>query len=248
MAKPGGIAQQLKEQFETGETPRFIPPGRHGLGRDQVTASQRMRIAEGVMASVARKGYYATTIKDIIADAHVSKKTFYELFENKEHAFAAAYVELGSGVNEAVAGAAAASESWTEALTASVGAFLEYFASHGDFAQVWATHTMTASERILEMVLVGDEVYLRILKALHAAMREEIATLPEADDDTIWALVGAIAEVLRLRIRSRGAASVTDLQPLVVGLICLTLGAPTPVSTLTPTGVVELHELLAERG
>ncbi len=65
MAKPGGVAQQLKEQFETGETPRFIPPGRHGLGRDQVTASQRMRIAEGVMASVARKGYDATATNTV---------------------------------------------------------------------------------------------------------------------------------------------------------------------------------------
>jgi AcrR family transcriptional regulator len=235
--QPIPIAQQLRQQLEQGETPRFLPPGRHGLGRDVVKASQRLRIAEGVMAAVASKGYDATTIQDIVGRAGVSKKAFYENFENKEAAFAAAYVALGAGVNTAVTEAVAAADTWEDALPAGIEALLEYFAQHGDFAQVWATHLMTAGERIVEMVMIGDEVYLRILRALHAAMREQIPDLPEASDETIWALVGAISEVLRRQIRQHGAESVTELKPVIVGLACAVLGAPATVEALTPASI-----------
>ncbi len=231
------IARQLREQLEQGETPRFLPPGRHGLGRDVVKASQRMRIAEGVMAAVARKGYDATTIQDIVGGAGVSKKAFYENFKNKEDAFRAAYVALGAGVNAAVTDAIAAADTWEDALPAGIDALLAYFAQHGDFAQVWATHLMTASERILEMAMIGDEVYLRILRTLHAVMREQIPGLPDTSDETLWALIGAISEVLRRHIRQHGAASVVELAPVIVGLACAVLGAPAPVETLTPASI-----------
>lgn len=235
--KPKPIAEQLRAQLEQGETPRFLPPGRHGLGRDVVKASQRLRIAEGVMAAVARKGYGATTIQDVIRGAGVSKKAFYENFDNKEDAFAAAYVALGAGVNARVTEAIAAADDWQSALTAAVDAFLGYFAEHGDFAQVWASHLTTAGARFAEMAMIGDEVYLRVFRALHAAMREQVTGLPDASDEAIWALVGAISEVLRRQIRDQGASSAGELSPLVIGLVCAVLGAPAQIETLTPAGI-----------
>ena len=75
---------------------RWRPPsGRHRLPREVVAQSQRERMLEAMIRVVAKKGYAATTIADVTKAAGVSRTTFYELFEDKEACFLAAYDEHG---------------------------------------------------------------------------------------------------------------------------------------------------------
>ena len=53
--------------------------------------SQRRRILEAMVEVVAERGYPETRVVDIIERAGVSRKTFYELFADKEECFLAAY-------------------------------------------------------------------------------------------------------------------------------------------------------------
>ena len=71
--------------------PRRLPRGTHGLDPSLVAASQRTRLLEAVGRAVAEKGYAAATIDDIVRGAGVSKKTFYEHFQDKLECFLAAY-------------------------------------------------------------------------------------------------------------------------------------------------------------
>jgi AcrR family transcriptional regulator len=73
-----------------------LPPGRHGLPREFVEENQRRRILDGLAHAICAKGYLAASIGDIVKSARTSRRTFYELFENKEAA-AKALVEYGSG-------------------------------------------------------------------------------------------------------------------------------------------------------
>ena len=75
----------------TPDIPRRLPRGTHGLDPSLVAASQRTRLLEAVGRAVAEKGYAAATIDDIVRGAGVSKKTFYEHFEDKLGCFLAAY-------------------------------------------------------------------------------------------------------------------------------------------------------------
>lgn len=43
-----------------------------------------LQLVEAMIAAVGEKGYSATTVADVVARAHVSRKTFYEHFENKQ--------------------------------------------------------------------------------------------------------------------------------------------------------------------
>ena len=71
---------------------RWKPPrGRHGLPREVVQQSQRERLLEATMRIVAEKGYGPTTVTDLTRGAGISRTTFYELFEDKEACFLAAY-------------------------------------------------------------------------------------------------------------------------------------------------------------
>jgi AcrR family transcriptional regulator len=60
-------------------------------GRDQ-----RERLLEGVIKSVQRRGYSETTIAHVVAQAGVSRSTFYEHFADLEACFLAAYRELAA--------------------------------------------------------------------------------------------------------------------------------------------------------
>lgn len=68
-----------------------LPPGRHGLSRDEVTGSQRERMLRGMAEAVTERGYANVTVADVIKRAGVSRETFYEQFANKEDCFMAAY-------------------------------------------------------------------------------------------------------------------------------------------------------------
>jgi AcrR family transcriptional regulator len=77
-------------QARQGE--RWRPPrGRHGLPPEVVARSQRDRLLEATMQIVAEKGYAATTVADLTKQAGISRTTFYELFDDKEACFLAAY-------------------------------------------------------------------------------------------------------------------------------------------------------------
>jgi AcrR family transcriptional regulator len=67
------------------------PSGRHRLPREVVAQSQRERILEAMIRVVADKGYAATTVADVTKVAGVSRTTFYEMFEDKQACFLAAY-------------------------------------------------------------------------------------------------------------------------------------------------------------
>jgi AcrR family transcriptional regulator len=68
-----------------------LPRGQHELSRDYVARHQRMRILEATTFVVAEDGYEAMTVGAVVKRAHVSRRTFYEHFETREHCFLAAF-------------------------------------------------------------------------------------------------------------------------------------------------------------
>jgi AcrR family transcriptional regulator len=70
---------------------RTLPRWSHDLSRATVKSSQRWRILEAMIEVSARLGYGVVSVADVIASAKVSRKAFYELFDDKEDCFLAAY-------------------------------------------------------------------------------------------------------------------------------------------------------------
>src|SRR3954470_5958902 len=87
---------------------RVLPRGRHAAPREVVADSQRERVLVAMADAVAAKGYAHVAVADVIERAGVSRRSFYELFSNKEDAFLAAYDAGVEGLLEAIAEAEAA--------------------------------------------------------------------------------------------------------------------------------------------
>jgi AcrR family transcriptional regulator len=64
-----------------------LPHGPHRLERNEVILHQRTRIHGAMIEAIARHGYEATSVKEVIELAGVSRRSFYEQFANKEAAF-----------------------------------------------------------------------------------------------------------------------------------------------------------------
>jgi AcrR family transcriptional regulator len=108
---------------------RWRPPrGRHGLPREVVVRSQRERLLEATIRVVAAKGYRATTVADLTREAGISRTTFYELFEDKEACFLAAYDNAVDALIRRIAVAYEAEGRWPERARAGLAALLEALA------------------------------------------------------------------------------------------------------------------------
>jgi len=122
---------------QAGVGDRWRPPrGRHRLPPEVVARSQRERLLEAALRAVATKGYAAVTISDLTKEAGVSRTTFYELFEDKEACFLAAYDGAVEALVRRVMRAYEAEAEWPERAAAGLAALLEALAEEPALARL----------------------------------------------------------------------------------------------------------------
>jgi AcrR family transcriptional regulator len=116
---------------------RWRPPrGRHRLPPEVVARSQRERLLEAAIRVVAAKGYGAMTVTDLTGEAGVSRTTFYELFDDKEACFLAAYDNAVETLVRRVVGAYESEGAWPQRAAAGLAALLETLADEPDLARL----------------------------------------------------------------------------------------------------------------
>lgn len=116
---------------------RWRPPrGRHRLPPEVVARSQRDRLLEAAIRLVAAKGYATMTIGDLTGEAGVSRTTFYELFDDKEACFLAAYDNAIDLLVRRVVTAYEAGEQWPERALLGLEALLELLAAEPALARL----------------------------------------------------------------------------------------------------------------
>lgn len=116
--------------------PSRLPAGHHGLPREVVIRSQRERILEAMIRSVAARGYDQTTVADVIRLAGVSRKTFYEHYADKEECFLAAYDAVVDVLVHTVGTAYRQHQgTWPERVYAGITALAELMVEEADIAR-----------------------------------------------------------------------------------------------------------------
>ena len=96
---------------------------------------------------MAQKGYAAATIDDIVRGAGVSKKTFYEHFQDKEDCFLAAYQQASDELFRHVREAHGAERDWLERTRAGIVAYLRWLAAEPALARVFLIEVAAAGPR-----------------------------------------------------------------------------------------------------
>jgi AcrR family transcriptional regulator len=196
--------------------PRPLPRGPHNLTRDDVLSSQRQRMIDAVAAVVARKGYPATTVGDVVAGAGVSRKTFYEHFSDKEECFLAAFDSGVDALLDAIVSAEPAHPGRLARMQARVRAYLETLADNPDFARTFLIEVMAAGPRALDRRAQVHERFQHLLRDLYEQTRREYPELP-AVPEPIWvAAVGALNELVSQYVRQGQTAQLPELEDTLV--------------------------------
>lgn len=96
----------------------------------------RLRILRGAAAAFGRKGYGATSVEVILAEARVSRRTFYKVFRSKDDVLRVLFENSVARLLAAVREAEQKPRSARERLTAAVEAYVQVHARAGPLARV----------------------------------------------------------------------------------------------------------------
>ena len=194
---------------------RALPRGRHSLTREEVVASQRLRLLTAMADAMAEKGYARTTVADVLRKARVSRETFYELFSSKEDCFMHAFEQAYAHILDAMSG--------TPALTARGGAGAERLSGVlQDYLGALAADPASARVFLIEVYAAGPEALGRRLE-LQRGLVEVLADLLGASGAeerfAVEALVAAIVSMVTARLAAGDVDGVRDLHAPVVALV-----------------------------
>lgn len=181
----------------TPARPAQLPSGRHGLPRRFVTRNQRERILDAVTRVVAREGYSHATVGDVVREARLSRRTFYQHFEDKEACFLAAYDAALARVAEVVREACRGPDDWVGRVEAALDAFVRMMVDEPELARLC----------LVEVVVVGPIALKRRQRAVRMfadAVRDyggrrapdEVAVPPLAAE----LVIGGLSEIVRARL------------------------------------------------
>ncbi|WP_063772138.1 TetR/AcrR family transcriptional regulator [Kitasatospora mediocidica] len=131
----GPSAGVLLPGTRNGRDPsRSIRRGPSQLPPEVVAATQRDRLLDGVVHTVARSGYGGARVSDICRAAGVTRPVFYEQFSGKEEAFLAAHRHGTAVVIRRMEEAFAAQADWCAGVQAALRALLDILAEVPAFA------------------------------------------------------------------------------------------------------------------
>ena len=174
----------------------------HALG-----FTQRSRMLDAMVWSVAEKGYPTVTVADVVARAGVSRRTFYEHFGDKLDCFLAAYEE---GANAVLADISRQLRPLRSAdrmtrLCAGLDVYLRTLAAEPEFARVLT----------VDVLGVGPEA-LELRERVRSRFAHHWRGLGIEDESMLRALVGGIGELVQAEILVGRADRLPDLQPVLV--------------------------------
>jgi len=180
-----------------------------------VVARQRAALLAAIVQVAGEEGWERTTVRAVVSRAGLSRRTVYELFDDKEACFLAAADALLDEVAQLTRGAHAAAGGGRDGISAALAALLDFCARDPAAARVYLVETAIADpDRWHAHVdLMADR-----LRCALAGMRDEVP------DHTGAMAVGGVYTVARSRVLAGRAGELSGLAPEMTDALCLTLG------------------------
>jgi AcrR family transcriptional regulator len=204
------MSSQLSRQPPEAHASRNSSPSR-GAGRKgaHVVEMQRRRLILAVVEVVGESGLEAATVGRVCEQAGVSRRTFYELFEDCEACLLAAFEAQVERLLESVRNGLQGAGSWRERVGWALTVLLEQLDSRLDVARFCVIEMSRAGPRLIERraeVLEG-------LATIVDEGRTEACAGSEPPPLTAQGAVGGAVSVIQARLRE--PQSDARVRPLV---------------------------------
>jgi AcrR family transcriptional regulator/DNA-binding MarR family transcriptional regulator len=218
-----GQAQGLEEEGEVTAalvSPRDLPQAPPGLevplpGR--VSEIQRQRILLAMADVTSELGAPTVTVAHIVARSGVSRRTFYELFSDREQCLLAALDQAIAHATAVVLPAYEAPGRWREQIHRGLTALLQFLDEQPAMARLCIVESLGAGPEALER-------RTRIVHALIHAVdegRHETRAGREPPPLAAEGVVGAVLAVIHARLIQPQGKPLSSLTPALMSMIVL---------------------------
>jgi AcrR family transcriptional regulator/DNA-binding MarR family transcriptional regulator len=185
--------------------------------RVQVDQIQRSRLLAAAVVAIDELGYEQTSVAQITTRARVSRRTFYELFGNRDECLVALLDEAVERVERELAVADLEGLAWRERVRGGLWAILSFLEREPALARICVVQAPHGGPPALEH---RERILARLAAVLDEGRREgsraEECTLVTAEG-----LVGGALGVVYARLRSGDRRPLTGLLDELMGMIAL---------------------------
>jgi AcrR family transcriptional regulator len=205
-----------------GATHSGPTPGCDGLGPERVVEIQRARILAAMVEVSGEHGAGNVTVAHVVERAGVSRRTFYELFDDREDCFLAAFDDGIEQASRYVLDAYDTEAGWVERIRTALTGSLLFLDVERGVGRLLIVGSPGAGPRALERrrQVLGQMV------ALIDEGRHESKTGDDLPGLTAEGIAGGVLSVLHARLLDPGVGSLLELTgPLMSMIVLPYLGA-----------------------
>jgi AcrR family transcriptional regulator len=185
--------------------------------RVKITEMQRARLLSAAVAVIDELGYEHATVAHITARARVSRRTFYDLFDNREDCLLAVIDDTVETIVAEFAAGGLAGLAWRERVRLGLWTVLCFFDREPVLARVCVVQGARAGQRVLER---REEVFALLARAIDEG-RESWARGGGLPVLTAEGLVGAAVAIVHKRLLLGDERPLGELLAPLMGMIVL---------------------------
>lgn len=188
-----------------------------GLARGRVNEIQRVRILAAMAEECAKRGAGNVTVADVVQRAGVSRRTFYELFEDRQDCFLGALDEAIDCLSRHVLSAYGEPGGWRERVRAALEAFLAFLEEEPFMGRLAIVDTLGAGPEALRR---RQEVLAKVAEALEEG---RVAGKSGNEPSALAAegVLGGVLGVLHARLTSPNDEPLLGLAGELMSMIVL---------------------------
>jgi AcrR family transcriptional regulator len=179
------------------------------VAREQTQLQQRLRLAVAMIEAIDANGYRETRVADVISGAGVSRKTFYENFDNKQDCLLWTFDVITAELARRVEQAFRETDGWRERIEAAIGALFGSAIENPGALRLSLLEVATLGPPGIER---RRRATLRYERFLHDALSlaPDDGTIA---DNVLRAIVGGFNRVLHWRVPDDDAGELLALIP-----------------------------------
>jgi AcrR family transcriptional regulator len=201
------------------DSPPALRSSRARPQRVEISEIQRQRVLAAAIDTVHEVGYADLTVAQVTTRARVSRKTFYELFSDREDCFLAAFEQALTEARLALQAAYGQAPRWRGGVRAGLARLLTLIEEEPALAKLCIGETLVASERVrLRRAQVLEELAQVVDRG-----RMERTSVRQPPSVTAEGVVGGVLAVLHPRVlaQSDDEPPLSDLLGPLMSIIVL---------------------------
>jgi AcrR family transcriptional regulator/DNA-binding MarR family transcriptional regulator len=178
---------------------------------------QRRRIITAVADVVCERGLEDTTVTDVVRRARVSRRTFYDLFDDRNDAFLATFEDGVLRAQGRVVPAFEGERAWMDRVRAALTALLVFFDEEPQLARLCVVHSLAAGP----LVLARRTEILRAITEIVDGQARGALKGPDPPELTAEGIVGGVLAIVHARLLEGRPAPLVGLVGPLMGMIVL---------------------------